>query len=111
MSLSPEHLKPDRRNIGFSPSAADSDETLFTKQSWAEIAIVHMIAHAPTGLTSPNVTLKDGTTLIGVWTVSAGDTIEMLRGNRPLPINGDLVVQASSTSVVISAWINDEEIV
>jgi hypothetical protein len=81
-----------------------TDETILPKPTEGSLAIIQVIAHAPSSLTSPTITLKDGTTTIGVFPISAGDTEILVENSIGLKISGDLIAQASAAGVVVSAW-------
>lgn len=90
--------------IGHTFAAAAADEVLVERPAEGRLAVVLMLAFAPSGLTSPTVTIKDGTRTIGTWSLPVGDTKTLLSLPGGLTLNSDLVAQASATSVVVSAW-------
>jgi hypothetical protein len=81
-----------------------ADTTVLTKPTVGSLAVIEVMAYAPSSLTSPTVTLKDGTKTIGVFPVSAGDTEILISNSIGLKISGDLVAQASAAGVIVSAW-------
>jgi hypothetical protein len=90
-------------NVGYELTTT-TDETLLSKPSDGSLGIIEVIAHAPASLTSPTITLKDGTKTIGVFPISAGDTEILIENSIGLKIAGDLVAQASAAGVVVSGW-------
>lgn len=92
------------KSIGYVFSAAAADETIIPKPNDGKIGVIHIVAEVASGITSPTVTLKDGTTEIGTWAVPAGDAITIVTNANPLDIDGDLVAQVSDTGITISAW-------
>jgi hypothetical protein len=94
----------DLKIIGYTFAAASADETVIAKPVGGKIGLVYIIANVAGGLTSPTVTIKDGTTTIGTYSVSAGDAVTVIDGAIPLEIDGDLVAQVSSTGITLSAW-------
>lgn len=94
-----------KRAISRTPQAADSDETLIAADDGGKLGLVAVVAFAPSGLSSPTLTLKDSANgTIGTWPITAGETRWPIGSSWELPIDGDLVWQASSTDVTVSAW-------
>lgn len=91
-------------NIGHTFAAADTAETLIARPSNGRLAVVLVLAFAPSGLTAPTVTLKDGTRTVGMWSLPVGDTKTLLSLPAGLTLSGGLVAQASATTVIVSAW-------
>jgi hypothetical protein len=90
--------------IGHTFAAADIDETLIARPSNGRLAVVLVVAFAPSGLTSPTVTIKDGARTIGTWSLPVGDTKTLLSLPAGLTFNEALVSRASATTVIVSAW-------
>jgi hypothetical protein len=90
--------------VGATFAAAATDQTVLAKPSSGRLALTLVVAHAPSGLTSPTITLKDGTQLLGTWPVPAGDSKTLLAAPNGLRLTSNLVAQASAVGVVVSAW-------
>jgi hypothetical protein len=90
--------------IGHTFAAVDADETLIPRPLNGRLAVALVVAFAPSGLTSPTVTVKDGTRTIGTWSLPVGDTKTLLSLPAGLTLSEGLVARASATSVIISAW-------
>lgn len=97
-----------RRALARQPAAADTDETLLSRADDEHLGLVLILAHAPSGLSSPTVTLKDDNGELGTFAIEPGDTTRLLVPALPAVIDGDLVWQASSTGVTINAWATRE---
>lgn len=86
-------------------AGANADETIISKPSDGKLSIIKIIADVASGLTSPTVTIKDGTKVIGTFALTVGDAESIIDGHGfALEIDGDLVAQVSSTSITLSAW-------
>lgn len=91
---------------GFQPAAADTDETLITAPTSGRLGLIGVLATIASGLTTQTVVVKDGTTVITRLDVPSGGHDEFTAPNI-LPLEGDLVVQATSTDVELTAWAAD----
>jgi hypothetical protein len=99
----PRPAVSEYKNVGHETTTT-SDETILSAPANGTLGVIEVIAYAPSGLTSPTVTLKDGTITIGVFPVSAGDTEILIENSIGLEINNDLIAQASASGVIVSAW-------
>jgi hypothetical protein len=90
--------------IGHVFSAAATDELLLPEPPKGKLAIVFVMAEVPGGLTSPTVTLKDGTKRIAKWSVPSGDAKTLISSSFGLAISGDLNAQVSDTGITVSVW-------
>jgi hypothetical protein len=95
----------DLKSIGYTFSAANTDEVIINKPSTGKLGIVHIIAEVASGLTSPTVTIKDGTTRIAKWAVPSGDAKTLISSATLINIDSDLVAQVSDTGITLSAWV------
>lgn len=89
--------------IGHAFAAVDADETLIARPLNGRLAVVLIVAFAPSGLTSPTVTVKDGTRVIGTWSLPVGDTKTLLSLPAGLTLSEALVARASATTAIVSA--------
>lgn len=103
MAISPT---ADRTNIGHQVSTADTDETLLSAPDKGRLGLAGISATIASGLTTQTVVVKDGTNVLTRLDVPAGGHDELTAPNL-LPLDGDLVVQATSTDVEITAWAAD----
>jgi hypothetical protein len=90
--------------IGHTFAVADADETLIARPLNGRLAVALVVAFAPSGLTSPTVTVKDGPRTIGTWSLPVGDTRTLLSLPAGLTLNESLVARSSATTVIVSAW-------
>ncbi|MDC3412536.1 hypothetical protein [Terrihalobacillus insolitus] len=93
------------KTIGHVFSAASTDEVIINMPATGKIGIVYLVAEVASGLTSPTVTIKDGTTRIAKWAVPSGDAKTLISSAVPLEIDGDLVAQVNDTGITLSAWV------
>jgi len=94
----------NKKVIGYTFGAANTDETVLSPASDNTLCVVHLIVGVASGLTSPTLTLKDGTTEIGTWPLTSSEAETILSSSFILPWNGDLVAQVSSTGIEVSVW-------
>jgi hypothetical protein len=99
----PRPAVSEYKNVGHETTTT-SDETILSKPTDGTLGVIEVIAYAPSGLTSPAATLKDGAVTIGVFSVSSGDTEILIENSIGLEINNDLVIQTSASGVIVSAW-------
>lgn len=61
------HVRRVLDRIAHTFVAANVDETVIGAPANGRIAVALVVAYAPSGLTAPTATLKDGTRTIGTW--------------------------------------------
>lgn len=88
---------------GFQPATADTDETLITAPTAGRLGLIGVLATIKSGLTTQTAVLKDDATVLARVEASPGQTTQLAFPNV-LPLEGDLVVQATSTDVELTAW-------
>jgi hypothetical protein len=90
--------------LGKGFAAANTDERVLARPASGRLALTLVLAHAPMGVVSPTVTLKDCAQMVGMWSLPVGDSKTLLNSPAGLPLTGDLVAQVSATGVTVSAW-------
>lgn len=91
------------KNIGHTFSLVDSDEVILTKPPNRKLALVQIIINGENGAAG-GVTIKDGSTVIGVFDVPANTSESIIQATHGLEIEGNLVAQVSDTGITLSAW-------
>lgn len=96
------------KNVGVNVEEADTEEVLLEKKGDEAIGLVYVLVENNTG-GAESVTLKagdidDSPVTIMTKEVSDGDTSVLIDSPLGLKIDGDLIVEATSTDLNISVW-------